>query len=179
MATFNINGMECNFYNIQHATLQNYLDGYGVTPRTHILAWQTLEQTLQLAVVMQIHAMHTIGAVEIPPQCVEDGNRTCFLLEHPNATVLQHVVDWIAYAGVKYISECPYAIVRGQQIADLEREQRFEKYKSSTYVRQLSAMKAEILPAGGTGCYKPIDEDGRAVFERGYTGTLGGKPVQH
>lgn len=164
MATFNINGIECNFYNIQHATLQNYLDGYGVTPRTHILAWQTLESSLQLAVVMQIHAMYTIGAVEIPPLCVEDGNRTCFLLEHPNATVLQHIVDWLAYSSVKYISECPYAIVRGQQLAEMEREYRFEKYKTTSYTQQIRALKAELIPHGGSALLTPIDEHGQPKF---------------
>jgi hypothetical protein len=128
---------------------------------------------------MQIHAMYTIGAVEIPPLCVEDGKRTCFLLEHPNQSVLQHIVDWIAYTGVKYISECPYSIVRGQQLAELEREQNFEKYRDPQYRKQINALKGEFCPKGGSALYTAKDEKGIPVFQRGYAGTLGGKPIQH
>lgn len=166
MATYNINGYECNFYNIPHAILKGYYDGYGVTPRTHILAWQTLEESLQLAVVMQIHAMHTIAAVEIPPICVEDGRRTCFLLEHPNATVLGHIVDWLRYSSVHYISECPYAIVRGKQLEELERDLSFEKYRKPQYTQQLRAIKGELIPNGGSALYTPTDEQGQPIFVR-------------
>lgn len=178
MAIFIINGYECNFYSIPHATLQNYLDGYGVTPRTYILAWQTLTDSLQLAVVMQIHAMYTIGAVEIPPLLVEDGKRTCYLLEHPSQTVVQNILNWIRYSSVKYLFECPYIIKRSENMVDLEREISFSKYQRPSYAKQLNEIKKECFTSAGPSLYTPTDENGNPVFIKDYQGTLANKPIE-
>lgn len=158
MATYNICGIECNFYNIPHATLATYLNGYGVTPRTHILAWETPCPILQIAITSQVLALHTIGAVEVPPLLVEDGRRTAYLLENPNQRLLEMISEWIRIIGVKYLSENPYRRKRGEVIDEMDEKIRLEPYKRPSYAYAMKELKAQTM--GQSALYEPTKEDG-------------------
>lgn len=110
MAEININGQLCLFPSVPHAVLTSYNNGLGVSPRTTILAWKRAHPTHQVAFLSMLQSLHELGGVELPPYIVEDSTaRTIILLENPNKTMMQHVIDWIgSCVGLHYFYRCPY-----------------------------------------------------------------------
>lgn len=105
MATYNICGLECPFYNIPHGILANY----HPTPRTFVIAWRCTNPTLQLTLQMLLNSAYELQAIERPPFLVEDGERFVYLIEHPHPTIFEHIESWGHWAcGASFLYTCPY-----------------------------------------------------------------------
>ena len=113
MATYNICGLECSFFNIPHGVLVNYQP----TPRTYVMAWKCQNPTLQLTLQMLLNSAYELQAIERPPYLVEDGERFVFLLENPHPTifdVIERFAHWSCGASVIY--RCPYKFQKGHEV---------------------------------------------------------------
>lgn len=109
MGEINIAGHTCVFPKISHAILNTY----GVTPRTYELAYKTPPQPASLMIVTMLQSMYLIQALERQPYCVEDGERTIFLLEHPNMSALETVEKWLGWlVGTRFYCKCPYRLAK-------------------------------------------------------------------
>lgn len=105
MAEINIAGHMCQFPNINRAILVNY----GVTPRTYELAFKTPPSPASLMICTMLQTMYMIQALERQPFLVEDGQRTIYLLEHPNKSALETVEQWLGWlVGTRFYCKCPY-----------------------------------------------------------------------
>ena len=118
MGIINICGQECVFPSVPHSILTKLNDGFGATPRTHLLAWKTASPTNQICIMSMINSMHELGALECAPFVVEDSrDRTIVLLEHPNRTLLDYVLTWISLSvGLHYTHKHPYAEALAEEI---------------------------------------------------------------
>lgn len=119
MAYYNICGRACNFYKIPHGILTQYQP----TPRTFIVAWKTPKDPLcniLLGAILQ--CAYIIEAMERPPFCVEDGERSVYLIEHPNTQVLetwQQWAHWTCGAAVLYTN--PYRVAKGEAVQQMDK----------------------------------------------------------
>lgn len=96
MAKININGTDCVFPSVPAGTLQNY----GVTSRTHYLAWKLSKTPIHNAVISaMLSSAYEFGAFARPPYFCENDTdgRAIVLLENPSRTVLDHITDWISW----------------------------------------------------------------------------------
>ncbi len=133
MATININGFECEFPSVPFCALQACNDGLGVSPRTHLLAWRKATPTHQIAIMYMLYSMYELGGIEHSPYIVEDNERrTIVLLEHPNNTLMQHIIDWLGTCvGLNYRLLCPYRDKLAEEIRNGdERIQDIDRYLS-------------------------------------------------
>lgn len=105
MATYNICGLECGFFNIPHGVLETY----HPTPRTFVIAWKCPNPTLQLTLQMLLNSAYELQAIERPPFLVEDGGRFVYLIEHPHPTIFESIERWGHWAcGASFVFVCPY-----------------------------------------------------------------------
>lgn len=113
MATYNICGRECSFYNIPHGILENYQP----TPRTYIMAWKCPNETLNLTLIMLLNSAYELQAIERPPFLVEDGERRVYLLEHPHPSIFEVVERFAHWAcGASVVFRCPYKVKKGEEV---------------------------------------------------------------
>lgn len=107
MAKIDICGIICSFPQVPIGTLESY----GVTPRTHFLAYKIPSVPILAATISGLFAAaYEIGAMERPAFFVQDENgRAIVLLEHPSHTVLDNILSWLAWTvGTQTVSYCPY-----------------------------------------------------------------------
>lgn len=118
MGIINICGRECVFPSVPHSILKNINDGFGATPRTHLLAWKTAESTHQICISYMLYSMHELGGLETAPYFVEDSrDRTIVLLEHPNRTLLDYILSWLSFCvGLHYVHKHPYAEALAEEL---------------------------------------------------------------
>lgn len=96
MATTIINGIECTFPSVPAGVLHSY----GVTSRTHYLAYKLSDIPIHNAVISgMLSSAFEFGAFARPPFfCENDGDgRAIILLENPSATVLETILNWITW----------------------------------------------------------------------------------
>lgn len=107
MAKIEICGITCSFPQVPKGTLESY----GVTPRTHYLAYKIPSVPILAATISGLFsAAYEIGAMERPAFFVQDEDgRAIVLLEHPSHTVLDNILSWLAWTvGTQTVSFCPY-----------------------------------------------------------------------
>lgn len=113
MATYNICGLECNFFNIPHGILENYQP----TPRTFVFAWKCENETMALTLIMLLNSAYELAAIERPPFLVEDGTRRVYLLEHPHPTIFDFIERFAHWAcGASVVFRCPYRAKKGEEV---------------------------------------------------------------
>lgn len=113
MATYNICGLECPFFNIPHGVLENYKP----TPRTYVFAFRCENETMRITLVMLLNSAWELQAIERPPFLVEDGERFVYLLENPHPTIFEFIerfAHWSCGAAVAY--RCPYRFKKGLEV---------------------------------------------------------------
>lgn len=96
MATININGVDCVFPSIPTGTLQSY----GVTDRTHYLAYKLSAYPVHNCVISgMLSSAYMFGAFSRPPFFCENDNdgRAIVLLENASRTVTDHITDWVEW----------------------------------------------------------------------------------
>lgn len=95
MSTISINGVSCMFPQVPRGTLESY----GVTSRTHYLAYRLSDNPLfSSTIAAMLSTAYYIGAFARPPFFVQDEEgRAITLLENPSAAILDNITSWLTW----------------------------------------------------------------------------------